>query len=415
MQETSVEVAIIGGGPAGLMVADRLSAQGMSVHLYDRMPTLARKFLQAGKGGLNLTHSESFELFLSRFEGSMTHLEGYLNQFPAQSVRDWALSLGIETFVGSSGRVFPQDMKAAPLLRAWLHRLKAQGVIFHLKHRWQGWQDGALSFEVASFDVQNGQSQIEKKQVMAQTVVLALGGASWSHLGSDGTWIDLLSQRGVAVTPLLPANCGFQVAWEEWFIERYAGAPLKQVAIQFQNHKRIGEWVVTEQGVEGSLIYALSAPIRDHLLTHPTAQLFIDLLPYQSSSKTLSVLRTPKGKRSWSQHLKKTVSIDGVRYALLKHLAPASAWENQNLLAESIHKLPLTLIGIGSLDTAISTAGGVDWSALEPERLTLRLLPNYYCAGEMLDWSAPTGGYLLTMTMATAVVVANQILQSRIN
>jgi uncharacterized flavoprotein (TIGR03862 family) len=394
-----VEIAIIGGGPAGLMVADRLSAAGLSVHLYERMPTVGRKFLQAGKGGLNLTHAEAESAFIRRFGQQADRLYPYLQRFSAQSMRDWAASLGVETFVGSSGRVFPQDMKAAPLLRAWVHRLKQQGVIFHLRHRWLGWQDGLLCFE----------HQQECQLVQAKQVIFALGGASWPHLGSDGRWTELFRAQGIAVTTLLPANCAFQVDWPDWLIERYAGTPVKQVEIHFQTQARIGEWVMSQQGIEGSLVYALSADIRDHLLTHPSAQILLNLLPYQSIAQTQQRLSIARGKRSWSQHLKKCLGIDGVRYALLKALAPPDVWQNRQRLAEHIHRLPLALTGIGSLEEAISTAGGVDWSALDAQ-LMLQAMPDHYCVGEMLDWEAPTGGYLLTMSMATAVVVAEHIL-----
>lgn len=404
-----VVVAIVGAGPAGLMVADRLSAQGVSVHLYDRMPTLGRKFLQAGKGGLNLTHSEPFSAFLNRFSAfslPADHSEifsPYLQGFSAQSMRDWASELGIDTFIGSSGRVFPSDMKAAPLLRAWLHRLKSQGVVVHTKHRWVGWQDEALVFE----------HQGQVKSVLAGQVVFALGGASWSHLGSDGQWVDLFRQQGIAVTPLLPANGGFQVDWDAWFVESYAGSPVKQVAMTIQDQRRIGEWVITQQGIEGSLVYALSAEIRNALLRHQEAVVSLDLVPYQSLEKTLAQLKTPKGKRSWSEYLRKTLGIDGVRFALLKLLTTQDVWQSSALLATAIHHLPLKITAMGALEEAISTAGGVDWSAVNSQTLTLNALPNHYCVGEMLDWEAPTGGYLLTMTMATAVVAAEHILKTR--
>ena len=386
-------VAIVGAGPAGLMAAEVLSQAGRQVEVFDAMPSAGRKFLLAGKGGLNLTHSEPFEPFLSRYAGRRAQIEPLLKQFDAQALREWAQSLGIATFVGTSGRVFPADMKAAPLLRAWLHRLRAAGVQFHMRHRFAGWTpQGALRFE----------SPQGERVVQPDATVLALGGASWARLGSDGAWVPLLEQRGVSIAPLAPSNCGFDVhgGWSEYFASRFAGQPFKSVAIRFQQFHRQGEFVATATGVEGSLIYAASALMRDEIAARGSATLALDLLPARSAEQVLTEVAHPRGSRSLSSHLKSRLGLDGIKLALLHELLPKPDLHDAARLAGAIKALPIKLIAARPIDEAISTAGGVRFEALD-DKLMLRELPGVFCAGEMLDWEAPTGGYLLTACFAT--------------
>lgn len=389
-------VAVIGGGPAGLMVAETLSAQGVQVDLYDAMPSIGRKFLLAGKGGMNLTHSEAFETFLPRYRTRASVLEPMLRQFDATALREWAHGLGIETFVGSSGRVFPTDMKAAPLLRAWLKRLRDAGVRFHMRHRWLGWgADGTLRFAAP-----DGEHAIQ-----ADAVVLALGGGSWARLGSDGAWVSTLSQRGVDVAPLQPANCGFDVAWSEHFRARFAGEPLKAVSARCIDadgiaHQCQGEFVVTTQGVEGSLIYALSAFLRDRIACDGSATLTLDLAPGKSLQRVLDETGQPRGARSLSSHLQSKVGIAGVKAGLLREIIRKEDFNDTAQLGHAIKALPLTLIAARPIDEVISSAGGVRFEALDA-KLMARNVPGVFCAGEMLDWEAPTGGYLLTACFAS--------------
>jgi uncharacterized flavoprotein (TIGR03862 family) len=406
-----VEVAIVGGGPAGLMAAEVLSQAGVSVHLFDAMPSVGRKFLLAGKGGLNLTHSETPQAFITRFGVRQTEVAQWLGHMDAQGVRDWAKGLGVETFVGSSGRVFPQEMKAAPLLRAWLHRLRhpASGVPvqFHMRHRWQGWEGEHLVFERTGAD---GGACF----VSARATVLALGGASWPHLGSDGGWLNTLVQQGVAVAPLRPANCGFDVlgrdgqGWTEHFRTRYAGQPLKSVVLRVagsggqvggSRFERLGEFVFTESGVEGSLIYAASALLRDDLALG-RAQLMLDLLPGKSAEQVLKEVWWPRGSRSLSSHLKSRLGIDGVKMGLLHELCSQEVLGNPEALALELKNLAVPLKSPRPVAEAISTAGGVVLGDLTPD-LMLLARPGVYCAGEMLDWEAPTGGYLLTACLSS--------------
>ncbi|QDX80261.1 aminoacetone oxidase family FAD-binding enzyme [Denitratisoma sp. DHT3] len=397
---SSSRVAIVGGGPAGLMAAEGLAAAGLRVDLYDAMPSVGRKFLMAGKGGLNLTHAEAAPDFLARYGARSGQVAPWLAAFGPDALREWARELGTETFVGSSGRVFPVDMKAAPLLRAWLHRLRRAGVGFHMRHRWLGWVESRLCFATPQ-----GERQVE-----ADAVVLALGGGSWRQLGSDGAWVPLLARRGVDIAPLLPANCGFDVVWSEHFRERFAGQPVKSVTATFIDregicHQRSGEFVVTATGVEGSLIYALSAPLRDALEAGGTALLRLDLAPGKSLERIEAEVSHPRGARSMASHLQSKAGIAGVKAGLLRECTVRETYADPVRLAAAIKDLHLVLQRPRPLDEAISSAGGVRFEALTPG-LMLRALPGVFCAGEMLDWEAPTGGYLLTACFASGRAAA---------
>jgi uncharacterized flavoprotein (TIGR03862 family) len=386
-------VAIIGGGPAGLMAAEVLSQAGVRVDLYDGMPSVGRKFLLAGVGGMNITHSEAWPAFLSRYAERAPNIAPLLRAFDADALCRWIHELGIETFIGSSGRVFPTDMKAAPLLRAWLKRLRDSGVVIHTRHRWLGWdENGALRID----------SPEGEKTLSPDATLLALGGGSWSRLGSDGAWMLALEQRGVGLAPLQPSNCGFEVqAWSELMVSKFAGTPLKNIAIGLNDDvPRLGECVITATGIEGSLIYALSAPIREAINVHGAATVHIDLLPGRPVDKLQAALSKPRGSRSMAKHLHSQVGIDGVKAALLRELTDAETFADPALLARAIKALPLTLVKTRPLDEAISSAGGVTFEAMD-ERLMLKALPGVFCAGEMLDWEAPTGGYLLTACFAS--------------
>ncbi len=401
MSHSPLRIAVIGGGPAGLMAAETLALGGAQVDVYDAMPSVGRKFLLAGRGGLNLTHSEALPAFIGRYGARAAHIAPWLEQLGPQALRDWTHDLGVETFVGTSGRVFPQEMKAAPMLRAWLARLRAQGVRFHMRHRWLGWPEDAPAGPAwLRFDTPQGLAEIS-----ADAVLLALGGASWARLGSDGAWLAPLAARGVATAPLRPANCGFDVAWSAHFIARHAGQPLKSVALSLDEGApgRLGECVVSAQGIEGGLVYALSAPLRDRIEADGQATAWLDLLPGWSAERVAQAVHHPRGARSWSSHLQSRLGLKGVKAALLRECLPD--FDDPDLLARRIKALPIRLTRPRPIDEAISSAGGVRFEALTAS-LMLRALPGVYCAGEMLDWEAPTGGYLLTACMASGKAAA---------
>ena len=394
-------VVVVGAGPAGLMAAEVLVAAGREVHVYDAMPSAGRKFLLAGKGGLNLTHSEPLEPFTLRYGARSPEIAPLLREFGPQELRRWAESLGIATFVGSSGRVFPTDMKAAPLLRAWLHGLRAAGVQFHMRHRWTGWDaDGHPRFA----------NPHGEAAVPCEALVLALGGASWPRLGSDGAWVPLLAQRGVPVAPLQPANCGFDVegGWSEHFASRFAGQPFKSVALRCGPFERKGEFVATATGIEGSLVYAASAWLRDQITAHGHAKLTVDLLPGRSAADVAAQVAHPRGSRSLSSHLKSRLGLDGIKLGLLHEVLGKDGVHDMARLAQAIKAAPLRLSAPRPVAEAISTAGGVPFEALD-EGLMLRGMPGVCCAGEMLDWEAPTGGYLLTACFATGLRAARGV------
>lgn len=388
-----VDAAVVGAGPAGLMAAEVLAQAGVAVHVFDAMPSAGRKFLLAGRGGLNLTHSEPLAQFLTRLRPAAPALRAQVEAFPPQALRDWAAALGVDTFVGTSGRVFPTDMKAAPLLRAWLHRLRTQGVQFHMRHRWLGWDSpGRLCMHTPA----------GRRTVACRSLVLALGGASWARLGSDGAWVPLLQAEGVHVAPLQPANCGFDVqgGWTPHFQSRFAGHPFKSVALRVGDAWRKGECVATATGVEGSLVYAFAADLRETLVREGQVTCWLDLLPDRSEAAVLREVAHPRGSRSWSSHLKGRLGLEGIKSALLHECLPREVLQDPARLAAAIKAVPLRLSATRPIDEAISTAGGVTWGALDPD-LMLKVRPGVFCAGEMLDWEAPTGGYLLTATLAS--------------
>lgn len=393
-----LDLAIIGGGPAGLMAAEAALAARpeLTVCVFEAKPSLARKFLMAGKSGLNLTHVEQTKAFLSRFGRASNKLKSQIEAFPPYELRRWADDLGAETFVGSSGRIFPTVMKASPLLRNWLRRLQQQGADVRLNQKWLGWDEkGHLKFR----DVKTGYEQL----IDADATILALGGASWPKLGSVGDWVPLLEEAGIPCAPWKPANCGFDIDWTAFFKEKFGGEPVKNVRLSIGEEALRGEFVVSDKGVEGSAIYTLSAPIRDGLEETGTATVLLDLMPDRTVAQLANRLSVPRGKRSFATHMRKSVRLEGVKAALLRELAPemaqAGALEDPQALAQTIKALPLTLSGARPLEEAISVAGGVRWSALSFD-LSTRERPDVYCVGEMVDWEAPTGGYLLTASMA---------------
>ena len=421
---TAKSVVIIGGGPAGLMAAQEAVKAGLQVDVYDAMPSVGRKFLLAGKGGLNLTHSEAAEPFVSRFGARSGEIGTLLEKFGATEVQTWAHGLGVETFVGSSGRVFPKNMKAAPLLRAWLHQLRVAGVRFHMRHRWLGWIDAAPESATAVHRLQFV-TPAGNVTVHADAVVLALGGGSWARLGSDGAWVPVLQRQGVQVKPLLPANCGFNVGWSAYFAEKFAGQPFKTVAITVQSgdsstprFQKKGEFVATSTGVEGSLVYAASSWLRDDIAANGTATFHLDLLPDRTAEQVLTEVRHPRGSRSLVSHLKSRLKLDGIKVALLYEILGKDAVNDAVALAAGIKALPITLEAARPIDEAISSAGGV---AFEGLNATLMLQANQkqasgvsdgiFCAGEMLDWEAPTGGYLLTACLSSGFVAGQGVAQ----
>ncbi|PPV05138.1 hypothetical protein XBLMG947_3767 [Xanthomonas bromi] len=396
MDASRPRLAVIGGGPAGLMAAEVACAAGIAVDLHEAKGSVGRKFLIAGKGGLNLTHSDPMPLFVQRYRERTPAVAAWLQEFDADALRAWARELGVETYVGSSGRVFPIDRKAAPLLRGWVRRLKDQGVTFHVQHRWLGWSaDGALRFATPAGTVDR----------QADATVLALGGGSWPQLGSDGAWQAPLQQHGIAVRPLVPANCGFDLDWSAHFAQRHAGAPLKPVVAHWRDsagvqHALQGECVITETGIEGSLIYAIAAELRTQIDVHGVAELALDLLPDRSLERVDTELARPRKGRSFSEHLRRQVGIEGVKAALVYELLGKQAGDDSALVARTLKQLPLRLLRPRPLAEAISSAGGVELEALDAQLMALAC-PGVFCAGEMLDWEAPTGGYLLTACFAS--------------
>jgi uncharacterized flavoprotein (TIGR03862 family) len=392
-----VTVAVVGAGPAGLMAADILAQAGQRITIYERMPSVGRKFLLAGRGGLNLTHSEELDRFLTRYGAATPHLRGAIEAFPPAAVRAWCEALGQDTFVGSSGRVFPKSFKTSPLLRAWLRRLSDAGVEFKLRHRWTGWSErGDLLFDAPEGRV----------AVQPDACVLALGGASWPRLGSDGGWVDILRQAGVAIAPLRPANCGFVVDWSEVFRERFQGQPLKRIELSFGSHSVRGEAILTRQGIEGGGIYALSAPLRDAIAATGEAVLHISLHPDVPATELQQRLEQPRRKQSLSNVLRKAASLSPPAIGLLHETAPKRLADmTAGELAGLIKSAPVRLVAAAPLDRAISTAGGISFDELN-SAFMLRRQPGVFVAGEMLDWEAPTGGYLLQASFATGVAAA---------
>jgi uncharacterized flavoprotein (TIGR03862 family) len=392
---SSKRVAVVGGGPAGLMAAEVAAAGGASVTVYERMPTVGRKLLLAGRGGLNLTHSEELPRLLGRYGPAEPRLREAINAFPPAALRAWCEGLGQETFVGSSGRVFPKAMKTSPLLRPWLRTLDAAGVVFKLRHRWTGW-DAAGRLLI---DTPDGPQSLD-----ADAAILALGGASWPHLGGDGVWVDAMSRAGIDVAPLRPTNCGFLVAWSEVFRTRFAGQPLKRLELSFDGRKVRGEGIVTETGLEGGGIYALSAPLREAIMAKGEAVLRVDLRPDVGRSELEKRLATPRQKQSLANFLRKSANLSPVAIGLLQeatlHTGARLSAASPDDLAALIKAVPVRVTGLAPIDRAISTAGGIVFDELT-ETFMLRRRPGVFVAGEMLDWEAPTGGYLLQACLAT--------------
>jgi uncharacterized flavoprotein (TIGR03862 family) len=398
-------VAIIGAGPAGLMAAEVLARSGGRATIYDAMPSAGRKFLMAGRGGLNLTHSEALPAFLARYGAAKSHLAPSIEAFPPDALRAWSEALGQPTFVGSSGRVFPQAFKASPLLRAWLRRLDAMGVQFALRHRWTGWdEDGRLLFQTPE-----GQ-----QAVTAHATVLALGGASWPRLGSDGAWVETLAAKGVTVSSLRPGNCGFTVAWSEIFRNRFEGQPLKGVALSFGPHTVRGEAMITRAGIEGGAVYVLSADLRETIIATGEATLHVALRPDLTFVELTARLSASRGKQSFSNYLRKAAHLLPAGIGLLQEAAIASGVSLSTMspgtLADLINSVPIKLNGVASIARAISTAGGIAFDELDADFM-IRRLPGVFAAGEMLDWEAPTGGYLLQASFATGAAAGRGALK----
>ncbi|MDD5275686.1 MAG: TIGR03862 family flavoprotein [Methylovulum sp.] len=400
-------VVVIGGGPAGLMAADVLSQAGIRVDIFDAMPTVGRKFLMAGKGGMNITHSEPFTNFLSHYGAQYSYIAPLIKAFTPDALREWIQQLGIATFVGSSGRVFPVDMKAAPLLRAWLHQLRGRGVKFYMRHVWEGWQ--ANDPMVLLFNTPQGRCEIN-----ADAIVLALGGGSWGRLGSTGAWVPILLEKNISVHPLKPSNCGFDADWSDYFRIRFAGQPLQTVGLSFTNTEGVnfsqqGELIVTATGMEGVLIYALSAPLREEIAIAGNVVIYLDLAPDRSAQFLIDRLSQSRGKDSLTNYLRKRVGVEGVKAGLLREVATTADFNEPRRLGALLKALPIKLLATRPLDEAISSAGGVDFAELD-ENLMILSKPGVFCAGEMLDWEAPTGGYLLTACFASGRAAAFGVL-----
>jgi uncharacterized flavoprotein (TIGR03862 family) len=401
-------VAIVGGGPAGLMAAEVISAQNIKVDIYDSMPSVGRKLLMAGKSGLNITHSDPFDMFAARYGKRRAQIEPMLKNFGANELREWVHSFDIQTFIGTSGRVFPTGMKASPLLRAWLSRLNASNVTLHLRHKLTAILPDQRSSPVGRslrFVTPEGEVTIQ-----ADAIVLALGGGSWPRLGSDGGWVSMLEQAGVKVEALRPSNCGFDVEWSEHFREKFDGHPIKSVVMSFGDFQQQGEFIVTKEGVEGGLIYTASAMMRDSIYTNGSAVMHLDLKPDRTLEWLKEQLARPRGKRSLSSFLEKTLGIKGVKAGLLYEFVSKEDFMNPEKLAGFIKALPVPLVAPRPLDEAISSAGGVTFESMD-EHLMLKNLPGVFCAGEMLDWEAPTGGYLLTACFASGYAAGNGVLR----
>jgi len=405
MSSNQNHIAIIGAGPAGLMAAEVLAQAGAGVTVYDAMPSAGRKFLMAGRGGLNLTHSEPLPEFLSRYREAMPNLVPAIQAFPPDALREWSEALGQPTFVGSSGRVFPKAMKASPLLRAWLRRLNSMGVQFAFRHRWTGWdENGHLLFQTL-----DGPRVID-----AHATVLALGGASWPRLGSDGAWVETLKAKGVTISPLRPANCGFTVAWSDIFRDRFEGQPLKGIALKLGAHTARGEAMITRTGIEGGAVYALSADLREAISDSGQATLHVALRPDLKTGDLIARLSAPRGKQSLSNRLRKAAQLSPVAIGLLQEAAIASGVSLSSLspenLAGLINAVPVQLAGVAPIARAISTAGGIAFDELDADFM-IRRLPGVFASGEMLDWEAPTGGYLLQASFATGAVAGRGVLK----
>jgi uncharacterized flavoprotein (TIGR03862 family) len=405
MANSQMELAVIGAGPAGLMAAEVLVQGGAGVTVYDSMPSAGRKFLMAGRGGLNLTHSEALPAFLARYREAMPLLAPAITAFPPDALREWSEVLGQPTFIGSSGRVFPQAFKASPLLRAWLRRLDAMGVQFKLRHRWTCWdEDGRLLFQTA-----DGLHAVE-----ARATVLALGGASWPRLGSDGAWVEVLGAKGVTISPLRPANCGFTVAWSDVFRDRFEGQPLKGIELSFGSHRVRGEAIITRGGIEGGVIYALSADLREAITGSGHAIPNIALRPELKMDELVARLSAPKGKQTFANFLRKAAHLPPVAIGLLQEAAMASGASLSSLstasLAGLINAVPVRLTGTAPIARAISTAGGIAFGELDADFM-IRRLPGVFASGEMLDWEAPTGGYLLQASFATGAAAGRGVLK----
>lgn len=399
------KIAIIGAGPAGLMAAQVLSDAGYEPLVFDAMPSAGRKFLQAGRGGLNLTHSEDSTLFASRYFEAQSFLQPALETFSQTDIRLWSQNLGFETFVGSSGKVYPLDKKAGPLLRTWLRKLKANKTQFKMKHRWIGWSKDAWQF-----DTPDGLKEYE-----FDAVILALGGASWPRLGSTGSWTTLLAEKGLSITPLKPANMGFNVTYSKFFKEKFSGTPLKNIELSFKDvkgdlHSKLGELLVSEYGVEGSLIYTHSKLLREQLENNTPFTVNLDLFPHRSESKLLQQLSAPRGKQSLSAFWKR-IGVDGVKASLLREVLGREQLAQPELVAKTLKEFPLRLESYRAIEEAISTAGGLKFENLD-ENLMLKDFPRVFCIGEMLDWEAPTGGYLLTGVMGQGKQAAEGLIRS---
>jgi len=385
-----IEIAVIGAGPAGLMAAETLAAAGHKPVLFDAMPTPARKFLMAGKAGLNITHSEGLEPLLARYGDRESLLAPAIKAFGPADIRTWADELGAETFVGSSGRVFPKVFKASPLLRTWLARLSKNGATLRTRHKWLGWdKNGVLKFETPDGPV----------LVKAKATVLALGGASWPRLGTDGAWAELMADRGVGTEAFRPANCGFLCDWSEHFSTRFAGEPVKNVLLSAGDQQAKGDFIVSKDGIEGGVVYSLSAPLRDNIELAGSATVMIDLVPDRSAERLIRAFSKPRGKKSFATYIKRAAGLSGVKAGLLRECLPEAVFGKPAHLARAIKALRLKLVAPRPVAEAISSAGGVAFTSVD-ENLMLHALPGTFCAGEMLDWEAPTGGYLLTACLA---------------